>query len=171
MLSLASGVLIASVALGAESGDSLLPEYGELVVGRWMADITLIADYPGVGKKGEKVVGHGVTRWAADRRGLESDWFGGPSAGKSLAFWDPAAKRIMQYGVDSGGNIVRFEIWKEGERWVFQCGEVLPDGSKTEGKGNIVVKDGGNTVVYEGTFTQNGEKLLPLHDVYKRVGE
>ena len=54
---------------------------------------------------------------------------------------------------------------------MFQAGETLPDGSKTEGKGSIVVKDGGDTLVYEGVFTLNGKKLPDLHDVYKRVSK
>jgi predicted ribosome quality control (RQC) complex YloA/Tae2 family protein len=40
------------------------------------------------------------------------------------------------------------------------------------GDGNVIlVKDGGNTLVYEGEFTVNGKKALDLHDVYKRVSK
>ena len=171
MLSLASCVLLASVTLGADPAENLLAEYGDLVIGRWIGDVTLIADYPGVGKKGEKVISHGVTRWIADKKGLESEWFGGASTGKAIIFWDPAAKKIVQYAVDSGGTISQFYFWKEGDTWVFQGGETLPDGSKTEGKGSLVVKDGGDTVVFEGVYTLNGKKLPDQHDVLNRVSK
>lgn len=175
MWSVFSIALAASMVVGQTEGGSATPEdfaeYGDLMVGRWIGEVTLIADYPGIGKKGEKVIGHAVTRWISDRRGLEGEWFGGQGVGKSIAFWDPASKRIVQYAVDSGGTIARWQIWKEGDKWVFEGGETLPDGSKTEGKGATIVKDGGSTLVFEGTFTMNGKKTMDMHDVYRRASK
>ena len=117
------------------------------------------------------MVSLGVTRWIADKRGLETEWFGGPSTGKAIIFWDPAAKKVVQYAVDSGGTISQFFYWKEGDTWVFQGGETLPDGSKTEGTGKVTVKDGGETLVFDGVYTLNGKKLPDQHDVLKRVSK
>jgi hypothetical protein len=50
-------------------------------------------------------------------------------------------------------------------------GGCLADGTKYEGQGEMVFKDGGNTLVYEGTFTVNGKKAIDLHDVYKRASK
>ena len=175
MLTIYSGVVAASMVVGQAAGGSMtakdFAEFGDLMVGRWIGEVTLIADYPGIGKKGEKVISHVVTRWVADRRGLASESFGGQGTGQTIAFWDPASKKIVQYGVDSGGTVARWQFWKEGGNWVFQGGETLPDGSKTEGSGTAVVKDSGSVVVYEGTFTMNGKKTLDLHDVYKRLSK
>ena len=119
-------------------------EFGQLMVGRWIGEVTLIADYPGIGKKGEKVIGHSVTRWIADQQALENEWFGGQGTGKSITFFDPASKKVVQQVVDSGGTIARWENWKEGDKWVFRGGETLANGSKTEGRGSTVVRDDGN---------------------------
>ena len=171
MLVLYAAVVATSVVLGqVEPPETPLKEFGELMVGRWIGEVTLIADYPGIGTKGEKVIGHSVTRWIADRRGLEGEWFSGQGVGKAIAFWDPASKKIVQCSVDSGGTIAKWQFWKEDGKWLFQGGETLPDGSKTEGTGTVIIKDGGSTAVYEGTFTVNGKKTPDLHDVYRRVG-
>ena len=155
----------------AEPAENLLTEFGDLIVGRWIGDVTLIADLPGIGKKGDKVVAHGTGRRIADRRGLEEEYFTGQGTNTNLYFWDPAVKRIRQYGIDSGGTTADYEIWKQDGRWVFKGGGHLADGSRIEGKGTIVGKDDGNTVVYEGVFTVTGEKAFDLHDVYHRASK
>ncbi|MCR4412742.1 MAG: hypothetical protein NUV77_09995 [Thermoguttaceae bacterium] len=172
MLSIAGVVLVASAALGqAAPAENPLAEFGELMVGRWIGDVTLIADWPGIGKKGEKVVSHMSVRWIADRRGLEDESFGGQGTGKSIYFWDPASKRIRVYAIDSGGTTADYQVWRQDGKWVFRGGGCLADGTKYEGQGEMVFKDGGNTLVYEGTFTVNGKKAIDLHDVYKRASK
>jgi hypothetical protein len=172
MVSVASVVLVASMALGqAESPATPLQEFGDLIVGRWIGDVTLIADWPGIGKKGEKVIGHWSARWIADKRGLEDEGYGGQGTNKSIYYWDPALKKIKQYNIDSGGTTAEWAIWKKDGRWVFKGGGCLADGTKYEGDGAFIVKDAGNTLALEGTFTMNGKKMLDLHDVYKRASK
>ena len=172
MLSFAGAVLAASVVLGqAEPPDNLLKEYGEQFVGRWIGEVTLIADFPGIGKKGEKIVNHLAIRWIADKRGLEDESFGGKGTSKSLYFLDPASKRIKLFSIDSGGTTGEYEIWKEGGKWMWKGCGYLADGTKQEGKGVLVIEDGGNTYILEGTGTMGGTKTLPLRDVYRRASK
>ena len=172
MLSFAGVVLAASFILGqAEPPDRPLKEFGELIVGRWIGEITLVADWPGIGKKGEKVAGHWVVRWVADKRGLEDESFTGEGTGKSIYFWDPVSKKIKNMGVDSGGTTFETEIWKEGDKWTAKSTGSLADGTKTEGTFVLIVKDGGDTIVIEGEGTVGGKPTLPLRDVYKRVSK
>lgn len=172
MLSLTGAVLAASMVMGqAQQMGNLMQQYGDLFVGRWIGDVTLISDWPGIGKKGEKVVNHLAVRWIADRKGLEDESFGGNGTGKSIYFWDPASKKIKQYGVDSGGTFWEYECWKEDNKWVWKGGGRLADGTEYKGKGETVFSDGGNTFTLTGTFTMGGEKTLALHDVYKRASK
>ncbi len=150
-------------------GQDLLKEYGDLMVGRWVGQVKLIADWPGTGKQGENVVGHFTVRWISDKKGLEDEWFGGNGHGKSVYAFDPASKKIKQLGVDSGGTIAEWQIWKENGKWVFEGGGCLADGTKYKGKGVVEVSDNGNTFAYVGTFTMDGKKMLDLNDVYKRA--
>lgn len=173
MLSFAGAVLVAAVMAGQTAGpaapqDTPLKEYGELITGRWIGDITLIADWPGLGKKGEKVAGHWSVRWIADKKGLEDEAYTGKGTGKSIYFFDPGSKKIRNIGVDSGGTTFEMEIWKEGDKWVAKSLGYLADGTKCEGNFTLTAKDGGNTLVIEGTGTVGGKETLPLHDVYKR---
>ena len=63
---LSSTVLVLAVALGQADMTSTpkeFQEFGELMVGRWSADITLIADWPGMKKEaGEKLIGYCTAR-------------------------------------------------------------------------------------------------------------
>ncbi|NLX99716.1 MAG: DUF1579 domain-containing protein [Rhodopirellula sp.] len=172
MLSLVGAVLVASATLGqAETPATPLQELGDLLVGRWTGDVTLIADWPGIGKKGEKIVGHWSVRWIADKRGLEDEGFAGQGTGKAIYFWDAASKKVRQFTVDSGGTTGESEIWKQDGQWSFRGTGSLADGTKTEGQGTLVVKDCGNTLIVEGTGTVGGKATLPLHDVYRRASK
>ncbi|MHB0959072.1 MAG: hypothetical protein ACYC0X_27345 [Pirellulaceae bacterium] len=172
MLSFAGVVLAASVVMGqAEPQDTPLKEYGELIVGRWIGEVMLVADWPGIGKKGEKVASHLTVRWIADKKGLEDESFGGQGTGKSIYFYDPTTKKIRNVGVDSGGTSGETEIWKEGDKWVFKTSGALADGTKAEGTGVLTVKDGGNTLIFDGEWKLGGTNTLPQHDVFRRASK
>jgi hypothetical protein len=172
MLSLAAIVLATSVVIGqSDQKGNLLQDYGQLMVGRWVGDVTLVADWPTYGKKGDKIIGHLTVRWIADGKGLEDEGIAGQGAGKTLYFWDPISKKIKSMGVDSGGTVFEGETWKEGDKWLWTGRGALADGTPTAGKGAIVVKDGGDTIIFEGEGTVGSEKMLPLHDVYRRVSK
>ena len=133
--------------------------------------MTLIADWPGIGRKGEKVIAHWAVRWITDKKGLEDEGYAGKGMGKSIYFWDPVLKKIRNLGVDSGGTIFESETWKEGDKWLVRSWGSLADGAKTEGKASVIVQDGGNTLIFEGEGTVGGKKTLPLHDVYRRASK
>ncbi len=156
----------------AEPTSNLLQEYGNLIVGRWLGDVTWVADWPGLGKKGDKAVVHLAVRWIADKKGLEDEGVGGQGTGKSIYFFDPSSKKIKQFGIDSGGSTSENEIWKEGNEWIFSGKGYLADGSKCEVTGTISFKDDGNTVAFKSTSsTINGKDTLVQNDVYTRASK
>ena len=114
------------------------------------------------------MVGHLTVRWIADQQGLEDDWYGGSGYGKSIYMYDPETKKIKQVGVDSGGAISEWCIWKEDGKWTSAGKGCLADGTKYEGKGTVE-GTGPDTFAYKGGFTSGGKKLLDLNDVYRRA--
>lgn len=171
MSSVASLVIVALAAVGQPPATPL-EEFGEMLVGRWIGDATLVADWPGIGKKGEKVVNHLTYRWIADRRGIEAEAFAGQGTGKGIYFWDPATKKIVEYRINSGGTTGRVEYVKKNGRWEFTLTGNQPDGAAYKAEGVILVKDGGATLIWEGpSGSMEGEKMLNLRDVYRRASK
>ena len=154
------------------SNHSQLKEWGELVVGRWVSDITLIADWQGQSKKqGEKLIGHQSVKWIVDKMGIEEESFAGDTTGKTIYAWDAAAKQIKFFNVGSGGGFFEGTLMKKDKKWAWKLEGSLPDGTKMKGTGTWTAKDGGNTLILGGSVFLGGERLPGLHDVYKRVNK
>jgi hypothetical protein len=147
-------------------------EFGKLMVGRWSGDITLIADWPGMKKKaGEKLINYSTVQWAADGRAFINTAVGGETTG--IGFWtfDPVAKQIRLRAIDSAGVAIDAVVWKEDStKWgVKITGGGLPDGTKEEGAGHFLFKDGGRSYMVEADITLGGKPLLKLHDTYVKL--
>jgi hypothetical protein len=54
-----------------------LKDVGDLLVGRWTGEGTYAADYPGLGKKGEKFTSAYTCRWVSGQAAIECEggWF------------------------------------------------------------------------------------------------
>ena len=115
-----STVLVLTVVLGQGDMTSTpeeFQEFGNLLVGRWSGDITLIADWPGMKKKaGEKFIGYDTVRSVADGKGFVSTSVGGETAGFALWLYEPTSKRILLRTVDSEGGSFQAVVWKRGCR-------------------------------------------------------
>lgn len=147
-------------------------ELGNLVQGRWIGDITLIADWPGLNRKqGEKVIGYQVVRWVADGHALLTESIVGDGTSQMFEYWDPISKQIRGRMVSNGGETWESVMWKSGENtWSWKLEGALLDGTHEHGSGMVVFEDGGNTQIITGTSYLGGKELLPLRDVYRRVG-
>ena len=140
--------VVLALAMAAGQGDLTstpeeFQEFGSLMVGRCSADITLIADWPGMKKKaGEKLVGYRDTRWVADGKGFISTSVGGETTGFDLWVYDPIAKQIQLSGIGSAGGSLRAVVWKESaDKWGFKItGGGLADGRKCGGEGHFLFK-------------------------------
>jgi hypothetical protein len=147
-----------------------LKEIGDLLVGRWMFEITWAVDYPGLGKKGEKVIGYEVCRWIADRAALECEFMGGKANGKSTYWWDATSKQVRVLDVDSGGNWAEGTVSKQGPKLACVLSGGIIDGNRVEYKWEISFQDSGNTRISEGATILNGVRN-PFKDTHKRVAK
>jgi hypothetical protein len=147
-----------------------LKEIGELFVGRWIGEVTWAVDYPGVGKKGEKVSAYIVCSWVNDGNTLQCVQYAGQSTGRGLTWWDAASKEIKNLWIDSGGNWDLGTITKQGMKWAGQSSGGFPDGRQVQYKWEWTFEDGGNR------FTSTGATILagaenPFRDVFRKVGK
>jgi hypothetical protein len=145
-------------------------EYGDAVVGRWIADITLTDDFPGLGKKGDRITCHATTNWIADKNALEGEWFIGSATGKWICFWDGASKQIKQVGADSTGATGTTVITKVNGKWIEKFTGAYSDGKETVATVTRTVADNGDTHVADWTEqVMGGKKLQDERDVWKRL--
>jgi hypothetical protein len=146
-----------------------LMEFGDLIVGRWMSEITWAADYPGLGKKGEQHTGFDVWSWVADGAALECDWVLGPTAGRWLVWWDPSTEQIRVLEVDSGRNWAQGTITKQGTTWMVSRQGTFADGRPVEYQFQMSFQDDGQTHIDTGVTILEGTRS-EFRDVYRRVG-
>jgi hypothetical protein len=147
-------------------------EYAKAMVGRWVGQVTFVADWPGIGKKGDKVTGYGENKLSEDGNALITKGFSGTGSGSSIVVYDAAAKQIKELAVDSGGTVSINIYWKvSATQWAQSATGSLADGSKLEGKYEGNISENGNTWTWTGTTTIGGQKQDDLHDVWRRVSK
>ena len=85
----------------------LAPEFkeiGDLLVGRWMGQVELEIDYPGIGKKGDRITVYRDCGWEADGGAVQCKEFDGPATSTVLYVWDRTAKGAKFLSTDSAGK-------------------------------------------------------------------
>ena len=137
---------------------------------RWVGDVTWIADWPGLGKKGDKITGYSEIRAAADGHVLIGQFFGGSGTNHWITYYDAGAGEIRSTGSDSGGTTWTCVISKDGRQWKSRCSGSLADGTKTEGDHTLTISDGGSKHSWSGSTKFAGEPVDELQDVWRRVG-
>ena len=165
-------ILIAGARVGVaqQASEEEFKAYQSTMEGRWVGEVTWIADWPGLGKKGDKVTGYSGIRAAADGHALVGHFHGGNGTGRWITVYHAGAKQIREMGIDSGGTTWNCMISRREGHWRSQCTGSLADGTKTEGDYTLNVSDDGNTHRWTGGTTIGGEAVDPLQDVWTRVG-
>ena len=148
----------------------LLQEYGAAMVGKWQAEILLVADVAGVGKKGERVEAKSNITWLFDKQGLLMRMENGGVSDHWVAFWDPESRRIRVTGVSSLGSVFEGRVDKEGDTWVCRFASTTPDGTKSLGNDTMIISDAGMTHTHVGSDVFRDAVRQPdYRDVWKRV--
>ena len=178
VLSLAA-IIVASIGVGRvhatepQSTFEEFKQFGDKLVGRWVVDVTLIADWPGEkAKQGDKITGYTTFKWIADGKGLEWDSVGGMTTSKTLVTFDATTNRIKTFNVGSAGGNWQTIIWKKSDDewgWKFTGGGLV-DGRKFGGQGSWVFKSDKKHAI-QGTITLDGNELPKLNDIYTQVSE
>lgn len=170
MLSYASLVVAASMVVGqAAAGQTPIDQFGDAFAGRWVGEVKLVADWPGLGSKGEKIVGFIRATRVAGKSAVKFDWVIGDSVEHCLHVWDAANEKIRFLSSSSKGTIYHGEMSKSGDSWPWQLEGSFKDGTSWSGRGTWTVSNDGNTATLEGDFIVGGEKTPHVKDVYRRI--
>jgi hypothetical protein len=160
--------VLASPAFPQESSREDFKEYCKLMQGRWVGDVTWVADWEGFGKRGEKVTAYSESSIAEDGNALIGRFFGGNGSGTGLVFYDAGAKQIKSVWVSSGGGTGQSIIFKKDGKWIERGSGSEPNGAKNEFTSTLSITDNGNTHTWTGSGTLDGKKVDDQHDVWRR---
>lgn len=106
-------------------------EFCQALQGRWVGEVTWVADWPGIGNKGEKVTCYFEGRIAEDGHAITGRWYGGAGSGTGLYYFDAGAKQIKWLWINSGGALGRGILYKKDGHWVEKGSGSLADGRAT----------------------------------------
>ena len=143
-------------------------EFSRLMAGRWIADITWVEDWPGVGKKGDKATGYFDVKQEADGHVLVGRHYAGKGAGIWMVAYHAADKKITGTYADVSG-ISQMTYYKKNGKWMEDVKGSLSDGRRNQASSTITYSENGNKMVLVGTGTTDGKKQDKRHDVYRRI--
>lgn len=167
-------LLMAVLALPTSAQESNRKDFQDLCLameGRWVGQLTCVADWPGFGKKGETLNAHGEVTVTADGNALIDRFYAGNGSGVSLIVLDPAAKQIKVSYVNSGGGVHQSVYYRDNGKWVYKASGSNPDGTRYESVSTITITENGNTQTWTGPLTVGGQKVGEQHDVWRRVSK
>jgi len=163
--------LFAAPMFAQESTREDFRELCQLVQGRWVGDVTWVADWPGFGKRGEKVTAYTENKIAEDGNALISRFYGGDGSSTGLIVFDAGAEQIKSFGVSSGGGVGQSIMYKKGGKWVDEGTGSNPDGTKTRGTATLTITDNGNTHTWTGPTWVGEKRVDDAKDVFRRVSK
>ncbi len=146
-------------------------EFSRVMQGRWISEIIWITDWPGFGERGDTATGYAEYQIAEDGNVLTGREYQGGGSITSVAYYDPGERRIVQHWVGSGGNVMHFVFYKENGEWNYMLTGTTVDGKTIEGAGIRYITDRGQTHRFSGEWFIDGEKLDPLRDSFRRLGD
>jgi hypothetical protein len=174
-MKLASLVLVASVsalqAFGQETTRKDFDDFAIAQKGRWQALITFITDWPGGGKRGDKVTGYRDCSVIEDGNAIYFRGYASKASHSGFVMYDANTKKILEQRVDSGGTVANIVWSKKGDKWAGAVIGSLVDGSKLEASVMLTFTDKGNTMTVTGSAMIGGKKTDDLQDVYHRVSK
>lgn len=173
LTSIATAIIALSLvgsAFGQTKTPTPLKEIGDVLVGRWTSEVVWAVDYPGLGKKGEKVMGYETMNWIIDGQALEGNWITGKTIGKFIIWWDASREQIKVLSLDSSGRTSEGTITKKGRTFIGKASGSFNDGRKVSYEWKTSLQDNGNTRIESGATILNGVRN-EFRDVFKRVAK
>ena len=165
-----------STARAADDGGKMqatradFKEFCKAMEGRWIGEVVWVADWPGLGKKGDKVTGYSDFKISHDGSVMQGRFNAGPGAGVGLYHYDAGKKQIQGRWVSSGGNVWNLVIYKKDGQWHEHETGSVADGSPIEMSSIRHISDDGKTQKRIGSVKVGGEDQDPLQDVWRYVG-
>jgi hypothetical protein len=141
-----------------------------IVEGRWIGDVKFVTDWPGFGKKGDKITGYYEARRSEDGNVMVTRFLGGVGSESGVVFYDPAAKKIQGVVVSSGGTIFRYTMTPVGDNWRRDVKITLPDGTKGKARDDFIFTNGSKNLTIHHNGKIGEEVIKDQKDTWRRVG-
>ena len=169
-----SALKIAKAADGKNEMQSTRADFQafcQAMQGRWIGDLIWITDWPGFGKKGDKVTAYSEFRIRHNGHVLLGRFNGGLGAGAGLYHYDAGKRQIQGRWVTSSGNAWNQVIYKKDGQWHQEETGSIVDGKPVTSSQIRHISDDGKTHRVTGTMKIDGKELDPLRDVWRRIGD
>jgi hypothetical protein len=160
-------------AEGDTSTKQEFQEWIELMKGRWIGDIPLVQDWPGLGKRGDRLTAYSDIEVIADGHALQGVWYAGDGKASWMTTWNPSTKQIKENVVFSSGITWENVITKQAAgKWLARkVNGSMPDGKQIDGDVTLTISDDGKTHTWTGEWTVDGVKTDQVRDVYRRLAD
>ncbi|MCS7466154.1 hypothetical protein NZK35_05630 [Stieleria sp. ICT_E10.1] len=142
-------------------------EFRDMFTGRWIGEVKWVADWPGLGKKGDTATCYLDVDSIEDGVALIGKFYGGSGSGTVIWFYEAGAKKIRATAVYSGGVIDDIEYNKKDGDWIETVTGTLPDGKKINGTSTITLD--GSVLRAKGTGTIDGVPRDPRDDKWTKL--
>ncbi len=155
-------------ALAQEATRADFEEFCTAVEGRWVGDVTLTADFEGIGKQGEKLILYGDYQTSDDTNLLVGKMYVGGGTATWNIIYDEGAHRIRTMFVTSNGDSDSAIIYKQDENW-YEVGAGTTSGKPIAFKNKLTISDNGATHTWARTGTLDGKASPEQQDVFQRI--
>ena len=146
-------------------------KYCKAMEGRWIGEVVWVADWPGFGKKGEKVTGYSDFRISHNGSVMQGRFNAGPGSGIGLYHYDAGKKQIQGRWVSSGGSVFNQVIYKKDGQWHNHETGSVADGRPIVMSSIHHFSDDGKTHRRTGSAKIDGKDQGPLQDVFRHIGD
>ena len=172
----AAVLLLLVTSVQAEDGKmkAAVDAFAKQFEGSWVSESELDSDAPGIGKKGDRLIGH-LTFKKQDGL-IEVSWHGennGKPVGtraRGIIGWDVKAEKLRVRWFSSGGANGTIVYTHAGDHWSNKINVVDPDGTPFSADQRMSFpKDGSYTVKM--TNRKNGDESLPDREIVWHRGK
>ncbi len=165
-------IALSTACVAQDSTRSDFEEWTELSKGRWVGKMVLVADWPGFGKKGDKVTAYEEAALIEGGKALLTKQMSGNATSTTITYFDAGTNEIRLVSVGSAGNVFAGVISKRSaDRWSFKASGSITSGEKVEGDLTVTISNGGETQTWTGDLKIDGKPSDPLNDVWMRTGK
>lgn len=166
---LISTLLIPSTCLAQEMSRSDYEAFCDAMLGRWVGEMTPVAQGDAFGEAGKTITGYASSRMTEDGNALLCKVYGGEGTGTWLIAHDARAKQIRTMWINSAGDVDQALILRDGADWIERGEGSTEDGKVIVFENRLTISDGGKTHTWTGKSSRGGEPNAPRHDVWRRV--
>jgi hypothetical protein len=144
----------------------------EAQLGSWAGEVTSVISETDVGKEGKKSTYKWEARLSDDGKAMTMTGMGPGTTGRSLFFYDAAAKVIRGSGVSSEGVVNQQTFRIAGKnKWNRRTHQTAADGTTSEFRSVLTLSEKGNqlTIVIHGKNADGGDTKQT--NVWRRVSK